>query len=70
MNDQELPFISGDGVGDIITNAPDGLTPEPSAAEIDEEQEQDHNDPDNDDGLEHSGSSPEFEHLRKRPHAS
>lgn len=67
MNDQELPFVSEDGVGDVISNAPDGLTPEPSAAEIDEEQEEDHNAADNDDALLDAGESPEFEHLRKRP---
>lgn len=66
MSDQELPYVSGDGAGDVISDAPDGFTPEPSAGEIAIEQEQDRDAPDSDDALDHAGSSPEFEHLRKR----
>ncbi|MGN6033228.1 MAG: hypothetical protein ACTHQE_16365, partial [Thermomicrobiales bacterium] len=68
--DPEIPYISQDGVGDLITDATDGPGTDPSAADIDLEQEEDRNDFDNDDDLENAGSSPEFQHLRKRPHGS
>lgn len=68
--DPAIPYVSQDGVGDLVTDAPDALTPDPSAASIDLEQEEDRNAFDNDDDLENAGSSPEFEHLRKPPHTS
>lgn len=66
----DIPYVSQDGVGDLITDAPDGPDSDPSAATLDLEQEEDRNDFDNDDDLENAGSSPEFQHLRKRPHTS
>ncbi|MGC4107414.1 MAG: hypothetical protein QM753_13910 [Thermomicrobiales bacterium] len=68
--DPAIPYISEDGVGDLIADAPDGPESDPSAAAIDQKQEQDRNDFDNDDDLYNAGSSPEFEHLRKRPHSA
>lgn len=68
--DEDIPYISSDGVGDTITDAPDGLTSDPSAGELALEDEVDRNDFDNDDDLQDAGSSPEFQHLRKRPHTA
>lgn len=67
-----LPYISSDGVGDLITDADDMQEPAPSSGAEVLEEEQDINDFDNDADLEHAGSSPEFQHLRKRqpPHRS
>ena len=68
--DPEIPYISEDGVGDLITDAQGGPESDPSAAALDRVQDQDRNDFDNDDDLYDAGSSPEFQHLRKRPHTS
>ena len=67
--DTDIPYISEDGVGDIITDATD-LNPEPTSADLALDDEEDRNDFDNDDDLENAGSSPEFEHLRKPPRLS
>ena len=70
----DLPYISSDGVGDLITDASDDQAPAPSSGAEVLEEEQDINDFDNDADLENAGSSPEFQRLRKRqpqpPHHS